>query len=84
MLVAQITTWLVIPLFFLIKGCKTAKYLPIPFGLFFGYSSLKLTWALSADFGLLQCLLAISLTILILISYISLIVAPFKVEESYK
>ena len=80
-LVGQVVTWLAIPMVFLVKGCKAAKYPQILFGLFFGYSSLKLIWALYADYGLLQWILAISLTIIILISYISLMVVPFNMKE---
>ena len=80
-LVGQIVAWLGMPMVFLVKGCKAAKYPPILLGLFFGYSALRFLWAPCANFGLLQWLVAISLTIIILISYISLMVVPFKIEE---
>ena len=79
--VGQIQILLIMPMAFLITECRAAKYPPVLFGLFFCYQSLKWIWTLSIDYGLLQWILAVSLTIMVLISYIFLIVAPFKVEE---
>lgn len=79
--VASIAYIIGIPLVFLSKDCKLAKYPPILFGLIFGYSSIVLPWQLNMDYGVLQWILGILTTIIILIAFISLILIPFKVDD---
>lgn len=79
--IAQIAYWIAIPLIFLCINCKPAKYAQIVPAILFGISSVKLPWILNMDYGILQWILGISLTIIVLIAFISLIVAPFKADE---
>lgn len=81
MLVGSISYLLVIPIVKLSQGCKAAAYAPIPFLLFFGYSSVRLPWSLNMDYGVFQWVIGISLSITIVVAFISLIVAPIKNAE---
>ena len=69
------------PLMLMSNNCKLAKFLPIPFGLLFGYSAVKLPWIIEMDYGFLQWILAIMTTIIVLISFVSLLIAPFNMNE---
>lgn len=81
MFVASIASLIVIPLVLLSRECKAAKYAPVVFGLFFGFSSVRLPWLLDIEYGILQWILGVSFTSIILITFISLLVVPFKVDE---
>lgn len=78
MFVASVASIIGMPLVLLCRKCKVAKYAPIIFGLFFGYSAVKLPWILSMEYGVLQWILGISLTITIVITFISLMAVPFN------
>ena len=72
--VGSIANVLILPMFFLCNGgYKVTKYVPVPFFLFFGFSSIKLPWTLDMNFGLLQWIIAISLSILVFVTFGSLI-----------
>lgn len=81
MFVASISYLMSIPLVFLCKNCKAARYAPIIFGLFGGFFSVRLPWLINMEYGVLQWILGISFTIIILIAFIALILVPFKVNE---
>lgn len=81
LLIGQLGYTLSIPMLFFTKGCKASKYPPILFGLYFGYQSVICPWEGYTNFGILQWLLAISLTIQILILFIGLMVMPFNIDE---
>lgn len=68
------------PLMWLIKGCKPAKYPPMIFAAFFGFSSVKLPWSLDMEYGFLQWVLAISLTLFILLTFAGLIKITFDTD----
>lgn len=80
-IVASINGLLIIPLAFLMKNNIAAKVINVLPLLFFGYSSVRLPWGLDMNYGVLQYLIGISLTITFLISFGSMIVAPFKIED---
>lgn len=81
-MIGSVATFIAYPLILVSKGCKIAKYASIPFILYFGcWSSLKLPYSINGDFSVLQWILAISLNILVLITFISIIVALFNVNE---
>ncbi len=73
-----------IPLTLMVKGCDAAKFPPVIFALFFGYSSVKLPWSLDMDYGFLQYLLGISLTIYILIAFFGFAKISFDVARMAK
>lgn len=79
--VASLSTLLAKPLVTLCIKCKYSKYAPIIWALFFGYSSVKLPWGFKMDYSVLQWILGISLTIIILITFIALLVVPFKIFD---
>lgn len=79
-LTAQLSVFLCMPFALLVKGIKPPKYLPALFGLFFGYSSVKLPWIMDFEYGVLQWILALSLTGLVLKVFITFIAMPFKLN----
>lgn len=76
--VGGITYFLAMPWMMLGAECKSAMYAPIPFLLFFGYFAIKLPWDFGDNWGILQWMLGLSLTITILITFISLLSIAFK------
>lgn len=83
-IVAFINGLLIVPTTFLMKNNIVAKVINVFPLLFFGYSSVRLPWGLDMDYGVLQYLIGISLTITILISFGSMIISPFKIEDDSK
>ena len=83
-IIASINNLLVVPMVFLMKNNIVAKIINVLPLLFFGYSSVRLPWGLDMNYGVLQYLIGISLTITFLISFGSMIVLPFKIEEDPK
>lgn len=81
MLVASISALISTPLVVLCRKNGYIKYAPIIWGVLFGYSSLKLPWTFNMDYSVLQWIIATSLTIIILITFISLLTIPFKKFE---
>lgn len=79
--VGIITTLLATPITALTTGNKVAKVIYVIPMLFFGFSSLRLPWEFDMDYGFLQILLAVSLSIIVLITFICLMAAPFAVEK---
>lgn len=79
--VGIITTLLATPITALTTGNKVAKVIYVIPMLFFGFSSLRLPWGFDMDYGFLQILLAVSLSIIVLITFICLMAAPFAVEK---
>lgn len=73
-----------IPMTLMVKGCDAAKYPPVLFALFFGYSSVKLPWTLDMEYGFLQCLLGITLTIFILLTFVGFAKITFDVAKVAK
>ena len=64
------------------KGCKIAKYASIPFIFYFVcLSPLKLPYSLNIDFSALQWILAISLNILSVTTFISIIIVLFNINK---
>lgn len=80
-LLATAALWLEFPLIFLCRNCKAAKYAPIIFGVFNGFSAVRLPWILDMEYGVVQWIAGILFTITILVSFIGLMVIPFKLEE---
>lgn len=78
---ATISSYVIIPLSILSSKCKYAKYAPIPLGLIWCYFSVKIPWCINMDYGVLQWILAISLTIIVLITFISLMYTPLVSSE---
>lgn len=79
--VASISALLVAPITVLMKGNKVAKVINAIPMLFFGFSSLRLPWGLDMDYGFLQILLAVSLSIIALITFVGLITVPFTIDD---
>lgn len=74
-------TALAFPMVFLMRDNKAARVINVfPF-LLYGFSAVRLPWGLDMEYGFLQYILGISLTITILISFGSLISLPFKFDE---
>ena len=82
--VGVITTLLATPITAITTGNKVAKVIYVIPMLFFGFSSLRLPWEFDMDYGFLQILLAVSLSIIVLITFICLMAAPFAVEKNNK
>ena len=83
-IIASINNLLVVPMVFLMKNNIVAKIINVLPLLFFGYSAVRLPWGLDMNYGVLQYLIGISLTITFLISFGSMIILPFKIEEGPK
>lgn len=81
MFVGSIAGILIAPLCWLCRGSKFARFVHIPFGLFYGYCSIILPWCVFSDMGVLQWILAIALTITVLITFITLMVAPIMYSD---
>lgn len=81
LLIANVTYLLSVPWGYLVQKSKLARYAPIPFLLFFGYSAIKLPWSFGSNWGALQWMLGLSLTVIILISFISLLSLAFKMKN---
>lgn len=79
--ITQISCWIGFPLVLICNSYKLAKYGQIIPGILSGISSIRLPWMLDMDYGILQWILGISLTNIILVTFISLMTAPFKVDE---
>lgn len=80
-IIASVNNLLSYPMIFLMKNNIVAKIINILPLLFFGYSAVCLPWGLDMDYGVLQWLIGISLTITFLISFGSMIVMPFMIEN---
>ena len=80
-IVAFINKLLLIPMVFLVKNNIAAKIINILPLLFFGYSTVRLPWGLNMDYGILQYLIGVTLTITILIAFGCMIIVPFKSDE---
>lgn len=84
LLLKGITSFLIslthVPLIFLIKGCKAAKYPPMIIAAFFGFSSVRLPWGYDMEYGFLQWLLAISLTFFYLLTFIGVMKCAFEMD----
>lgn len=79
--IGSINSILLTPVTFLMNDNILAKIInTFPF-LFFGYSAVIMPWKLEMDYGFLQYLIGISLTITFLISFISMIIAPFNITD---
>ena len=81
MFVAVLSTLLARPLVFLCKKSSASRYAPIIWALFFGYSSIKLPWRFDFDYSVLQWIIGVSLTIIIFVTFASLLYVPFKILE---
>lgn len=79
--VASLTALLTAPITVLMKGNKVAKVINVIPMLFFGFSSLRLPWGLDMDYGFLQILLAVSLSITALITFVGLSAIPFTIDD---
>ena len=66
---------------FLVKNNIVAKVINVCPLLFFGYSSVRLPWEFNMSYGVLQYIIGISLTIIILISFVGMMIIPFRIEE---
>ena len=78
---ASINGLLSLPMSFLVKDNIVAKVINVFPLLFFGYSSVRLPWEFNMSYGVLQYIIGISLTIIILTSFVVMMIAPFWVEE---
>lgn len=81
-LIGAINSLLAIPMMFLVKDNIVSK---IICSLLFGYfliQSICLPWQLDMQYGLLQWIIAISLTIIFAISFISMIIMSFSIENA--
>ena len=79
-LVGSISTLLAVPMSFLTSGNKVAKVINALPLLFFGYCSIRLPWGLDMEYGLLQYLIAISLSVTYLVAFVSIAVCPFAID----
>lgn len=80
-LVYAATMLLSFPTSLILKGNTAAKIInAIPL-LFYGYCSVKLPWGLRMDYGALQYLIAISLSITFLIAFAATIFVPFNLPD---
>lgn len=78
---ASINGLLSLPMSFLVKDNIVAKVINVFPLLFFGYSSVRLPWEFNMSYGVLQYIIGISLTIIILISFVGMMIIPFRIEE---
>ena len=78
---AFINRWLLVPMAFLVKNNIVANVINVCPLLFFGYSSVRLPWEFNMSYGVLQYIIGISLTIIILTSFVVMMIAPFWIEE---
>ena len=78
---ASINGLLSLPMSFLVKDNIVAKVINVCPLLFFGYSSVRLPWEFDMSYGVLQYIIGISLTIIILISFVGMMIIPFRIEE---
>lgn len=76
-----VNTLLMVPMAFLVKNNVVAKIINALPMLWFGYRSMLLPWGLNMDYGTLQYLLGISLSSKFVISFISLIIIPFRLKD---
>lgn len=76
-----INRYLLVPMAFLVKNNIVAKVINVCPLLFFGYSSVRLPWEFNMSYGVLQYIIGISLTIIILTSFVVMMIAPFWIEE---
>lgn len=81
LLIAQISSWIGIPLVLICNNCKPAKYVQLIPGILFGIYSVRLPWVQDMDYGILQWIIGIFLTITILITFISILTVSFKVDK---
>lgn len=82
--VCSITSFVALPWVLLGAKCKPARYAPIPFLLFFGFSSVRLPWLFGDNYGILQWILWASLTITILLTFGALLGMAFNHETVWK
>ena len=81
-MIGSVASFIAYPLILVCFFFFIAFFASLRFILFFGcWSSLKLPYSINGDFSVLQWILAISLNILVLITFISIIVALFNVNE---
>ena len=78
---ASINGLLSLPMSFLVKDNIVAKVINVCPLLFFGYSSVRLPWEFNMSYGVLQYIIGLSLTIIILISFVGMMIIPFRIEE---
>ena len=79
--IMNVAYWLSIPLAFLMYKNKVAKVInAIPF-ILLGIDAVLLPWRLDMDYGLLQYLIGISVSITYLIAFGSAVISPFRIEE---
>lgn len=79
--IMNVAYWLSIPLAFLMYKNKVAKVInAIPF-ILLGFDAVLLPWRLDMDYGLLQYLIGISVSITYLIAFGSAVISPFRIEE---
>lgn len=79
--IANTNCILSIPVYFLTKGNMVAKIISIVPLLYWGYCSVLLPWGLDMEYGFLQYIVGIILTIMFLMSYIASIAIPFVIED---
>lgn len=80
--VSSISNLLIMPLILLSRDSNVVKYISAVVGLFFGYSAIKLPWSIDGQYDIIHWIWGISLTITILIIFITQIVFPFTVHEN--
>ena len=81
MLIAPISSILVIPIMYLVKQNTIAKIINIiPFA-FHGYSAIRLIWGLDGQYGILQYIIGIGLTITVFIAFLGMITMPFSMDK---
>lgn len=81
MIVSLINGLLAVPMVFLMKNNNVAKVINALPMLFHGYSAVCIPWGLNMEYGVLQYFLGISLTIMVLVLFVAMIMAPYKIED---
>lgn len=80
-IIGSLSTILAIPVAYLTSNNTVAKIInAIPL-LVFGYCSVCLPWGLNMEYKLLQYIIAISLSATYLITFVSLLICPFSIDD---
>ena len=81
-LISSLGMILLVPTKYLFQDCVTAKMINALCMFGYGFSAARLPWGLDIEYGVLQYILAVSLTVTFIIAYISLAFYPFSSNKN--
>lgn len=80
-LISNLGMILLIPMRYLLKDCSIAKVINVLCMISFGFSAVRLPWGLDIEYGLLQYIIAASLSITFIVTYACMAFAPYSSDN---